>query len=458
MSEVRVRFAPSPTGYLHIGSARTALFNWLFARHEAGKFFLRIEDTDKERSKKEFLEEILSSLKWLGLDWDGELVFQSERTDYYRQMADKLIKEDKAYTEEKAVRFRMPKTGKILVEDMLHGTIEFDPAATTLHEDLVIFKSDGSPTYNFAVVCDDAQMRITHVIRGDDHISNTPKQLPLYEALGFKKPIFCHIPLILGEDRSRMSKRHGATSIREYLEAGYLSEALVNYLALLGWSPGNNQELIAREELIKKFDLKRVLKTGAVFAKEKLEWMNGQYIRKVDIPTLTDKLIPYLEARGYWDKAETATTLSGHAARGSGWPRSGQDRAWLERLVLLFQERIFTLAQFPDLAQFFFEEKIEYNQEVINEFMKDPKLKNAFKSYAAMLEGLDDFGTKNIEEKSRALMKELGMTGKEFIHPCRVAVTGRSVSPGFFDTIALLGKKKAVERLRNASAILVGQI
>ncbi len=438
MSEIRVRFAPSPTGYLHIGSARTALFNWLFARHEGGKFFLRIEDTDKERSKKEFLEEILSSLRWLGLDWDGELVFQSERTDYYRQMAAQLVNEDKAYYEDKAIRFRVPKTGKIIVEDLLHGNIEFDPAATTLHEDLVIFKSDGSPTYNFAVVCDDAQMGITHVIRGDDHISNTPKQLPLYEALGFKKPIFCHIPLILGEDRSRMSKRHGATSIREYHEAGYLPEALVNYLALLGWSPGNNQELIDREELIKKFDLKRVLKTGAVFAKEKLEWMNGQYVRKYDIPTLTDKLIPYLEARSYWSKQG--------------------DRVWLERLVLLFQERIFALTQFPDLAQFFFEEKIEYNQEAVNEFMKDPRLKNAFKSYATMLEGLNDFGTKNIEEKSRALMKELGMTGKEFIHPCRVAVTGRSVSPGFFDTIALLGKKKAVERLRNASEILVGQV
>ena len=270
MPEVRVRFAPSPTGFLHIGSARTALFNWLFARHEGGKFFLRIEDTDKERSKKEFLEEILSSLKWLGLDWDGELVFQSQRTEYYRQAADRLIKEDKAYHEENAIRFRMPKTGKIIVEDMLHGNIEFDPAATTLHEDLVIFKSDGSPTYNFAVVCDDAEMGITHVIRGDDHISNTPKQLPLYEALGFKKPIFCHIPLILGEDRSRMSKRHGATSIQEYIEAGFLPEALVNYLALLGWSPGNNQELIGREELIQKFDLTRVLMTGAVFAKEKL--------------------------------------------------------------------------------------------------------------------------------------------------------------------------------------------
>jgi glutamyl-tRNA synthetase len=431
MSNVKVRFAPSPTGYLHIGSARTALFNWLFARHEGGQFFLRIEDTDKERSKDEFLEEILSSLKWLGLDWDGELVFQSKRTEYYRQMAEKLIKEGKAYYEEKAIRFRVPKTGpKIFFDDLLHGRIEFE---SSLFEDLVIFKSDGSPTYNFAVVCDDAQMGITHVIRGDDHISNTPKQLPLYEALGLKQPIFCHIPLILGEDRSRMSKRHGATSIREYRQAGFLPEALVNYLALLGWSPGGNQELISRQELIQKFDLKRVLKTGAVFGKDKLEWVNGQYVRKTSIPELTDHLIPYLEKRGYWN--------------GSG------DRPWLERLVLLFQERIFSLSQFPDLAAFFFEDKVEYGEEAVKEFLKDPRLKEAFGKYADLLETLENFEVKTIEEKSRALMKELGLTGKEFIHPCRVALTGRTVSPGFFDTVALLGKKKAVERLKRACEI-----
>ena len=429
---IKVRFAPSPTGFLHIGSARTALFNWIFARHEGGKFFLRIEDTDKERSKQEFLDEILSSLKWLGLDWDGEPVFQSQRTEFYRQTAEKLIKEGKAYHEEKAIRFRVPKEGKIVVHDLLHGAIEFDLLQHgSLAEDLVIFKSDGSPTYNFAVVCDDAEMGITHVIRGDDHISNTPKQLPLYEALGFAKPIFCHIPLILGEDRSRMSKRHGATSIREYQEAGFLPEAVVNYLTLLGWSPGNNEEILPKDELVKRFDLKRVLKTGAVFSKDKLEWMNGQYVRKLAIPDLTNRLLPFLEGRGYWNK--------------------NGDRAWLERLVLLFQERIFKLSDFADLAGFFFEEKIEYGAEALSEFKKDPRLKNAFQKYAQTLESLADFETKTIEEKSRALMKELGMTGKEFIHPCRVAVTGRTVSPGFFETVCLLGKKKSTERLRSAA-------
>jgi glutamyl-tRNA synthetase len=420
---------------LHIGSARTALFNWLFARHEGGQFFLRIEDTDKERSKKEFLDEILDSLKWLGLNWDGEPVFQSKRTDYYRAMAEKLIGKGLAYPEEQAIRFRVPKEGKIVVDDLLHGPIEFDLVQHgSLAEDLVIFKSDGSPTYNFAVVCDDAAMGITHVIRGDDHISNTPKQLPLYEALGFKKPVFCHIPLILGEDRSRMSKRHGATSIREYRDAGYLPEAVVNYLTLLGWSPGNNDEILELKEIIKRFELKRVLKTGAVFNKEKLEWVNGQYVRKRSIPELVELLLPYLEKRGYWN--------------GTG------DRAWLEKLVTLFQERIFTLAQFPDLAAFFFEEKIEVSPEGLAEMKKDPRLKEAFSKYADTLSALNDFDHKTIEEKSRALMKELGLTGKEFIHPCRVALTGRTVSPGFFETVALLGKPKAVTRLRTAATLL----
>lgn len=433
MSQVKVRFAPSPTGFLHIGSARTALFNYLFARHEGGKFYLRIEDTDKERSKKEFLDEIVSSLKWLGIDWDGELVFQSERTAFYKKIAEELVAKDLAYRDGEAIIFRSPKSGKIIVEDLLHGNVEFD---ASLFEDLVIFKSDGSPTYNFAVVCDDNDMGITHVVRGDDHIMNTPKQLPLYEALGYKKPIFCHIPLILGEDRSRMSKRHGATSIREYLEAGFLPDAIVNFLSLLGWSPGNNQEMIAKEELIQKFDLKRVLKTGAVFNKEKLEWMNGQYVRQIPPAKLADLLIPYLEKRGY----------------------SAGDRAWFERLVQLFHERIFMLAQFPDLAQFFFDDKIEYSEEAAKEFLKDPRLKNAFLKYAECLESLDSFDTKTVEEKSRALMKELGLTGKEFIHPCRVALTGRTVSPGFFDTVSLLGKKKASERLRKAAGLVADTV
>ncbi len=385
---------------------------------------MRIEDTDKERSKEEFLLEILDSLRWLGLQWDDDLVFQSKRTEYYRGIAEQLIKKDLAYYEEKAIRFRFPKTGRIVVDDLLHGPIEFD---TSLYEDLVIFKSDGSPTYNFAVVCDDADMKISHVIRGDDHISNTPKQLPLYEALGFPKPIFCHIPLILGEDRSRMSKRHGATSIREYRQEGFLPETMVNFLALLGWSPGNDQEILSRKEIVQKFELKRVLKTGAVFNKEKLEWMNKQYFKALPVTELTDRAIPYLEARG-------------------GAPVV-KDRVWLEKLVKLYQERIGSLSQLPEMASFFFAEKIDYSAENIAELKKDPRLKKAFGDYATLLRSLPDFEPKTIEERSKVFMKEAGLTGKEFIHPCRVAITASPVSPGFYDTLALIGKDKCVSRL-----------
>lgn len=434
---VKVRFAPSPTGFLHIGSARTALFNWLFAHHTGGTFCLRIEDTDKERSKTEFLDEILDSLQWLGIRWDGELVFQSKRTAYYRSIADRLVKEGKAYADGEAIRFRSPKEGKIIVDDLLHGRIEFDLTQHgSLAEDLVIFKSDGSPTYNFAVVCDDADMGITHVVRGDDHISNTPKQLPLYEALGFQKPVFCHIPLILGRDRSRMSKRHGATSIREYREAGFLPEAIVNYLSLLGWSPGNNEEILPLDEIVKRFDIERVLKTGAVFDKEKLEWMNAQYVRKHTVSELVPKLVPYLESRGLW--------------------KADGDRAWLEKLVALYHERIFTLAQFPDLAEFFFNDALVFNEPELAELRKDPRLSEAFSRYAQMLETQEPWEAKAIDERSRSLMKELGLSGKEFIHPCRVAVTGRTVSPGFFDTVCLLGRERAVRRLRDA-AVLAGK-
>ncbi len=244
----RVRFAPSPTGYLHIGSARTALFNWLFARHQKGEFLLRIEDTDIKRSGKKYLDEILESLKWMGMDWDGELLFQSKRTEIYKEYAEKLLSQGKAYYEKSAVIFKIPPE-TVKINDLVHGEIEFDNA---LLESLVIMKSDGMPTYNFACVVDDAQTNITHVIRGDDHISNTPKQIALYNAFGIKPPEFAHIPLILGPDRSKLSKRHGAVSIREYNKKGFLPEALVNFLALLGWSPKDNREIMSKEELIKK--------------------------------------------------------------------------------------------------------------------------------------------------------------------------------------------------------------
>lgn len=294
MGKVRVRFAPSPTGFLHVGSARTALFNWLFARHEAGEFILRIEDTDKARSKEEFLSEILESLKWLGLDWDGEVYFQSKRMDLYTKYAKKLLEAGFAYEKEGALHFKMPQT-KLKINDILHGDIEFD---TSLIKDQVLIKSDGSPTYNFAVVVDDADMGMTHIIRGDDHISNTPKQVVIYNALGITVPKFCHIPLILGVDRSRLSKRHGATSIRDYREEGYLPQALVNYLCNLGWSMGHDdKEIYSIDEAIKEFKLENINKTAAVFDINKLGWVNGQYIRKLDPEKLLEMLIEILKRK-----------------------------------------------------------------------------------------------------------------------------------------------------------------
>ena len=292
---VRVRFAPSPTGYLHIGSARTALFNWLYARANNGKFILRIEDTDKERSKEEFLGEILGSLKWIFMDWDEELTFQSKRFDSYKKIAEELLSQGLAYMEGPAIIFKVEKDKTISFEDMIHGTIS---VSTNEIKDQVLMKSDGTPTYNFACVVDDAAMKITHVIRGDDHISNTPKQVMLYAAMGLNLPKFAHIPLILSKDGGRLSKRHGATSIFEYKQMGFLPEALVNYLALMGWAPGNDREILPLGEIIKLFDVKDVNKTGATFDMDKLTWINSQYIKDMPMEKLLPKTVEYIKNKG----------------------------------------------------------------------------------------------------------------------------------------------------------------
>ncbi|MDP6685822.1 MAG: glutamate--tRNA ligase family protein, partial [Candidatus Omnitrophota bacterium] len=274
MSTVRVRFAPSPTGNLHIGSARTALFNWLYARSQGGKFILRIEDTDKTRSNEEYLKEILSSLEWLGLEWDEGPYFQSKRQDIYHSYVEKLLTQGLAYKDGEAVIFKVPHE-KIKIYDVVHGEIEVD---NSLIGELVLIKSDRTPTYNFACVIDDIDMKLTHIIRGDDHISNTNKQLALYKALGVKPPKFAHIPLILAPDKSRLSKRFGAVAISEYRQKGYLPQAMVNYLALLGWAPGDNREFMDTPQIVKRFSLKRVNKTGAEFDENKLRWLNGEHI------------------------------------------------------------------------------------------------------------------------------------------------------------------------------------
>jgi len=420
---VRVRFAPSPTGYLHIGSARSALFNWLFARHEKGKFLLRIEDTDRTRSKDEFLKEILSSLKWLGMDWDEELVYQSKRLDVYRKTAEKLLKEDKAYKEGEAVRFKKPNE-KIKFNDIVRGDIEF---ASEALKDEVLMKSDGFPTYNFACVIDDAEMKITHVIRGDDHISNTPKQIAIYEALGYNVPQFAHIPLIMGPDGGRLSKRHGATSISEYKEQGYLADALANFLSLMGWSPGDDREILAKDDLIKDFTLKRVVKTPAIFGVDKLNWLNSQYIMNKDPKELLELLVPFLRR----DK------LIGEDF----------DREKLLNLVELYKIRIRTLAEFSGHIRPFYTDKIDLDQKGVDKHLKKEGTKEILLKWKERLSGLSAFEKTALEENCRQLAEELSIKPAKVIHPTRMAISGSTKGAGLFEMMEVMGRDKVLVRL-----------
>lgn len=421
---IRVRFAPSPTGYLHIGGARTALFNWLYAKSQNGQFILRVEDTDVKRSEQKYLDEILFSLKWLGFDWD-EIYYQSKRQDIYKEYADKLLQEGKAVHSEGAIIYPVPEK-KIKVYDVIRGEIEFDAEEI---KDQVLIKSDGTPTYNFACVVDDALLNITHVIRGDDHISNTPKQVMLYEALGFSLPKFVHLPLILGKDGGRLSKRTGATAISEYRQMGYLPEALVNYLMLLGWSPDANQEIVPIERAIKNFSIKKVNKTAAVFSIEKLNWINNQYLKKIDDDKLIDLLIPILESKKFIS------------------PQF--DRVWLKNVVKLYKARINTLLDFVDWADFLFLEKPKFDQEA-KEKLASKDLSKEFKLLAERLDKLASFDIKSIEEAFRDLVESLKITASELVHPVRAALTGKIIGPGLFETIWVLGKEKTKQRLLNA--------
>ncbi len=427
-SHVKVRFAPSPTGYLHIGGARTALFNWLFARHNKGVFLLRIEDTDQQRSTEEATQAILDSMKWLGLDWDEGPYFQSQRLPIYKQHAEKLADQGKAFYDtdaegRKAIRFKM-QDGVTEINDLIHGTITFD---TSLIEDFVILKADGFPTYNFACVVDDAEMGITHIIRGDDHISNTPKQIALYKAFGFKVPEFAHIPMILGEDGSRLSKRHGATSVTEYRDKGYLPHALVNFLALLGWSPGNDQEIISIPEMIEKFTLKRANKTSAQFNNMKLDWMNGQYIKNTPVEQLTAEVKRFFEKSGV-RMAEISGT-------------------WLTNLVILYHERFKTFQDLLNQTRFFFTEAIEYDQAAVDKFLRKEGVGELLKEVHTAISQIDTFDKKTLEDSLRALTEKLGVGFSKLAQPMRVAITGKSVSAGIFETMELLGKERTLSRL-----------
>ena len=424
MPEARVRFAPSPTGYLHLGSARTALFNWLYARNRGGKFILRVEDTDQTRSKKEYLDEILDSLKWLGLNWDEELYFQSKRVDTYRQYAEKLLKEEKAYKEGEAILFKMPKGEKVWFYDIIHDKIEF---STDELKDEVLIKSDGMPAYNFACVVDDADLKITHVIRGDDHISNTPKQFMLYKALGFTPPKFAHMPLILGPDKTKLSKRHGATSIAEYRKNGYLPEALINYMVLLGWTPGGDREIISGEELVKKFSIKAVGKVQSIFDITKLNWLNSQYIRTYDPDKLCDIVASAL----------VACELIG----------VDYDRGALKRIIELFKTRFSNTSEFTDRASYMFKDDIEYEEGAKEKYLKDKAIIKHLRELGKRFNSLDKFTSKALEDETRAFIEEVGLSGKEMIHPLRVAATGKTISPSVFDVLEVLGKERVVKRL-----------
>jgi glutamyl-tRNA synthetase len=427
---VRVRFAPSPTGYLHVGGARTALFDWLFARKHNGTFVLRIEDTDTARSSEDMTRGILDAMTWMGLHWDEGPYFQSQRTDLYRAAAERLLQSGHAYRDEGAIRFRVPE-GKVTYPDAVFGeiTVESDTI-----ENFVLLRSDNNPTYHLSVVVDDIEMRISHVLRGADHISNTPKQILLYRALGAELPVFAHVPLILGPDKTRLSKRHGATSVMAYKEEGIAPEAFRNFLALLGWAPGNDQEMFNDEELIRAFSLEGISKANAVFNPEKLAWFNAQYLAKLPHEKLVQYLKPEFMKAGLWrDSFE-----------------KDQD-SWFRSLVDLFRPRAKVLQDFPRQARLFITDEIETDPAAAAKFLKDPKAHENLRTLASRLEDSAEFTLQSTESVVRGLADELGIKAGALISPVRVALTGQTASPGIFDVMTLLGREKTVSRLRTAA-------
>jgi len=415
---VRTRFAPSPTGFLHLGGARTALFSWIYARKNNGEFILRIEDTDKARSKKEYLDEILESLSWLGIDWD-RIFYQSQRLNIYQEYAKKLVDEGKAYFKEGAIYFKY-EFKRIKFVDLIKGEIEFERLPK---EEEVIIKSDGTPTYNFSCVIDDALMGITHVIRGEDHISNTPKQILIYEALGFNPPYFAHLPLILSPDKTRLSKRKGAVSIREYREEGYLKEAILNYFLLLGWSPKDNREIISIEEAQDIFDIEDISKSNASLSPEKLDWINSEYIKRKSPEELTSLVENYLINKGFKEI----------------------NKEYLKKVVVLFKERITKLADLLDWAYFCFYDDFSYAPDTEKILERD--LSQEVEVLKERLSKIENFTKEEIEKEFRDTAASLGLKTRDLVHPVRVALTGKRIGPGLFETMEVLGKEKVIKRL-----------
>ena len=465
MAQIRTRFAPSPTGYLHIGGARTALFNFLFARHHGGKFILRIEDTDRERSTPEAIQAILDAMQWLELDYDEGPLYQTERYPLYNEKIKELLANGKAYPctctpaeldakrqlaqKEKrkpayegtcrpvegvipplpkdklyTVRFRSPRDGSTTVRDLIKGDVVFDNREL---DDLIIARSDGTPTYNFCVVIDDIEMGITQIIRGDDHLSNTPRQIQLYEALGRELPQFAHVPLILGTDKARLSKRHGATSVTAYRDMGYFPDAVVNYLVRLAWSHGD-QEIFSRQELIEQFTLDNVGKSAGVFNPEKFLWVNFQYLKAKPPSQLVEEVIPFIAAKGY--------TVP-------------QDKARLEKMVATLQERAKTLVELVDAAHYYLAEEIIFDEKAAKKFLT---MESAapIATLVQKLSALGDFTEAAIERAFTQTLEEHGLQMGALAQPVRVALTGGTVSPGIHDVIGVLGKERTIRRLQSA--------
>ena len=408
---VRVRMAPSPTGFLHIGNVRTALFNWLFARHEGGEFRLRIENTDTNREVAEATEQIQESLRWLGLQWDGDVTFQLDRQQDCVEVAQRLLAEDKAYEDEGAVRFRMPDEGVTAWDDVVRGRVEVPNEKL---EDLVLVRSDGRPTYNFASPLEDVWDGITHVIRGEDHISNTPKQLNLIRAIGAEVPVYAHVSHVLGADGRSLSKRHGSVTVDDFRAQGYYPPALVNFLALLGWSYDDKTTIMSVDELVERFSLDRVVPSPAVFDYAKLDWMNGVYLRALPPDEYADVLVAYLREQGYeWDEQ------------------------LVRQVAPLVQEKIATLGEFPAFAGFFFA-RVEPESTVDGEMVP---------AAAEALASVEPFEAAEIEATLRGLAERLGLKPRDAFQPIRLAVTGRKVSPGLFESLELLGREESLSRL-----------
>ncbi len=465
MSHIITRFPPSPTGHLHIGGARTALFNWLFARQNGGKFILRIEDTDRERSKDEYTESILDSMTWLGLDWDEGPSFQSQRTDIYREQIDRLVEEGKAYwcqcqpeeldvkrqlamaegrkpkydgtcrdlclkpSDKGVVRLRAPQTGQTAFMDLIKGPISFENEEL---DDLIILRSDGSPTYHLAVVVDDVTMGVTHVIRGDDHVNNTPRQILIFNALNYPLPKFAHVPMILGSDKTRLSKRHGATSVLAYREMGYLPEALLNYLARLGWAFGD-EEIFGRDDLLEKFSLENIGRSAGVFNPEKLLWLNAHWIKETPAERLAESLKPFLQKLGI----------------------VADDDRYIAGAIRTLQPRSKTLVEMAEAAVFYFRE-VEFDPKAVEKYLTQDAAA-ILKDLADRLKTLSSWTEKAMEPVFLGLMDHFGVKLGAIAQPLRVALSGKTVSPGIFEVMEVLGRERVLSRIEAAIRLAEGR-